>query len=82
MESVCQSVEQLEGEVRVNRLTTDSVRSAMIQLQERVSNQSINTLEARDTLPTGESIRLDWGSPRSNHTDREREVVKKGTERM
>ena len=30
MESVCQRVEQLEGEVRVNRLTTNSVRSAMV----------------------------------------------------
>ena len=54
MEYVCQRVEQLEREVRVNRLTTNSVRSAMVQLQERVSNQSINFPEARDTPPSGE----------------------------
>ena len=45
IDSVCHRVEQLEGEIRVDRMTTDSVRSAMIHLQEKVSNQSINTLE-------------------------------------
>ena len=82
MESVCQRVEQLEGEVRVNRLTTDSVRSAMVQLQERVSNQSINTSEVGDTLHPVESRSLDCGSPKANHTARERGVVRKGIERM
>ena len=54
----------------------------MVQLQRRVSNQSINTSEVGDMLPPVESRSLDCGSPKSNHTDREREVVRKGIERM
>ena len=75
-------MEQLEGELYVNRLTTDTMRSAMVQLQERVSNLSINIPEARDYPPPVEIGSTDRGSPRSNHTTREREVVRKGIERM
>ena len=63
-------------------LTSDTVRRAMVQLQKRVSNQSINRLEVSDTPPPGESRSLDRGSPKPNHTDRERKVVRKGIERM
>ena len=49
------------------RLTTDSVRSAMVQLQEKVSNQSINTSEVGDTFPPVKSRSLDRRSPKAYH---------------
>ena len=69
IDSVCQKVEQLEGEIRVNRMTTDSVRSTMIHLQERVSNQSINMWKIGDTVFQRESRTQDQGSPKTNNTD-------------
>ena len=41
MESVCERVEQLEGVVRVNQQTTEHVRNAMVELQEKVSKSII-----------------------------------------
>ena len=69
IDSVCHRVEQLEGEIRVNRMTTDSVRSTMIHLQERVSNQSINMWRIGDTVFQRESRTQDQGSPKTNNTD-------------
>ena len=69
IDSVCHRVEQLEGEIRVKGITTDSVRSAMIQLQEKVSNQSINTLEIGNTISLAEHPIQDRGSPKTNNTN-------------
>ena len=57
------------------------MRSSIIQLQDRVDNQSINSFEMRDQ--TVYSIGgASQGSSRSNATCREREIVRKGIERM
>ena len=56
------------------------MRSAIIQLQDRVDNQSINSFEMRDQTVYslgGTSLR----SP-ADTTCREREVIRKGIERM
>ena len=47
-----------------------------------MSNQSFNTPEARDYSPPGEIGSADQGSPKSNPISREREVFRKGIERM
>ena len=80
-ESVSERVEQLKGAVRVNRQTTNHVRSAMVLLQEIVSDQSFNTLEVRDYSPHGEAACADQGSLKLKATSREKEVVRKGIER-
>ena len=59
MESVCQQVNQLEGAVQVDQQTTDHVRSAMVELEEKISNPSFNTSEVRDYLPQSEIINSD-----------------------
>ena len=47
-ELVNERVEHLEGLIRDNRRNTENVRSAIIQLQDRVDNQSISSTEMRD----------------------------------
>ena len=54
----------------------------MVELQEKVRNQSFNTPEISKYFPHGEILSTDQGSPRSNPASREREVVRKGIERM
>ena len=81
MESVSEQVKQLEGVVRDNRKNTENVRSAIIQLKDRVDNQSFNSSEIRDQMVYSLGG-ASQGSPRSKSTSREREVVRKGTERM
>ena len=71
----------MEGVVRDNRKNTENVRSALIQLQDRVDNQSLNSFEIRDQMVYSLGG-ASQGSPRSNATCREREVVRKGIERM
>ena len=60
----------------------DHVRSAMVELQEKVSKQSFCTPKMREYFRHGEILSSDQGSPRSNPSSREREVVRKGVERM
>ena len=54
----------------------------MIELQEKRSNPSLNTSEVRDYSPQSGMINSDQGSPRSNSTSRERDIVKKGIKRL
>ena len=82
MESVGHGVEQLEGVVCFNRQTKEHVRSTMVELQEKVSNQLFNTPKARDYVPYVEAGSIDQESLRSNPTSMEREAVRKGIERI
>ena len=54
----------------------------MVQLQEIVNNQSCNAPEVRDQVRYSEAGGADQESLSSNPTSREREVVRKGIERM
>ena len=75
-ELVNECVKHLEDLIQDNRRNTENVRSAIIQLQDRVDNQSINSFEMRDqsvySLGGGNQ-----GSPRTDVTCREREVLRK-----
>ena len=69
---VNERIKHLEGLVRDNRRNTENVRSAIIQLQDRVDNQSINSFDMRDQTvysPEGSN----QGSPKADTTHRERE---------
>ena len=77
MESVSERVEQLEGVIQDNRQNTENVRSAIIQLQYRVDNQSFNSPEMRDQTiysvgGTGQ------GSTRSNATFKRKRSCQEG----
>ena len=80
-EMVNECVEHLEGLVQDNRKNTENVWSPILQLQDRVDNQSISSFDVRDqTMYSLGGASL--GSPRTDATCREREVVRKGIERM
>ena len=80
-EVVNERVKHLEGLIRDNQRNTKNVRSAIIQLQDRVENQSINSFDIRDqTVYSLEGS--NQGSQKTNATRREREVLRKGIERM
>ena len=57
MESIRQRVEQLEGAAQKDCQTTDHVRSAMVELQEKVSLTI--TLEIRDYFTQGDMVTSD-----------------------
>ena len=43
MEYVCECVEHLEGAVQADWETTEHVRSAMVELQDKIANSLVNT---------------------------------------
>ena len=57
MESVCERVEQLEGVVRVNQQTTEHVRNAMVELQEKVSKSIIQYSGSKRLF----TVQCSWG---------------------
>ena len=80
-EVVNERVKHLEGLIRDNQRNTKNVRSAIIQLQDRVDNQLINSFDMRDQ--TVYSLKgSNQGSPKADATCREREVIRKVIERM
>ena len=65
----------------------DHVRGVVMDLQEKLNitnamNTTPKTMEVRDCSPQTRDINLDRGSPISNPTSRERDIVKKGIERL
>ena len=82
MEYVSERMEQLEGAGQADQEITEHVRSAMVELQDRIANSSINTLEVRVYSPADGVINSDLGSPKSNLTLRERNIVRKGIKRL
>ena len=81
MEYVHELVEHLEGAIQADQETTEHVRSAMMELQDKIANL-FNTLEVRDYSPLDGVINSVQSSPKSNSTSRERDIVKKGIERL
>ena len=72
-ELVNEPFEHLEGLVRDNGRNTENVRSAIIQLKDRVDNQSINSFDMRDqTVYSLEGS--NQGSLKTDTTRRERET--------
>ena len=82
MESIREQVEHLEGAIQADQETTKHVRSAMIELQDKIANPSFNTLEIKDYFPQSGMINSDRGSPKSNSMSRERDIVRNGIERL
>ena len=87
MESVCQQVEELAEGVLLDRRAADHVRSVVINLQEKLDitnfmNFNSKTPEVRDCSPQIRETNSDWGSLTSNPTSREREIIRKGIERL
>ena len=60
----------------------EHVISAMLDLQEKISNPYLKTLQVRDYSPQIRVTNSDQGSPRSNPVSRERDIVKKLIERL
>ena len=73
MEYVHEHLEHLEGAIRADQETTEHVRSAMIELQDKIANPSFNTLEVRDYDLLGGMIISDQG---------ERDIVRKEIKRL
>ena len=80
---VNERVEHLEGLIQDNQKNTENVKRAINQLQDRVDNQSINDQSAERRYQSICSMEgSNQGSPKIDTTHREREVDRKGIERL